>query len=137
MNGNETFLIDSSVWISYYRPHDNKDLKIKVSEAIKNDSVAVCGLVKTEVLQGTANLQDFDLINDDFNAFHYFKMSDDYYERAARLAFKLRRKGFTVPVIDLLIAMIAIQNDLILWHQDNHYELIKNAEPLKSIFLKQ
>lgn len=133
MNNTKTILIDSSVWISYYRPKENLQLKDKVSESINNDIVATCGLIKIEVLQGTTNEKDFDIVKKDFDAFHQIEVGNNCFERAAKIAFNLKRNGITIPVIDLIIATIALENNLALWHLDNHFELIKKEIDLETL----
>lgn len=39
-------LIDSSAWIEYYRKEGNKDYKICISDAIKNNDAAVNGIIR-------------------------------------------------------------------------------------------
>ena len=46
------------------------------------------------------------------------------WETAYDLAFKLRRKGVTVPNTDILIAACALSENCILMHADNHFDLI-------------
>ena len=35
-----------------------------------------------------------------------------------------RRKGLTIPTVDLIIAALAIENKSLLLHYDEHYEMI-------------
>jgi hypothetical protein len=44
---------------------------------------------------------------------------------------KLRKKGVTVSTIDCLIAMVAIENDLFLLHNDVDFTRISRYFPLK------
>lgn len=132
---NELVLIDSSVWISFYRPQGSLDTKEMVTGAIREDVVITCGLIKAEVLQGTTNQKSFDIINNDFGAFRQIEITEDIFESAAKLAFDLRRKGITVPMIDIIISVLAIKNNLTLWHSDNHYEMIKKAAKIDTQFL--
>jgi predicted nucleic acid-binding protein len=44
------------------------------------------------------------------------------------MAFELRKKGVTVPYIDIIIAAAAINYDATLVHIDKHYDMIGNQE---------
>jgi len=46
------------------------------------------------------------------------------WEQAYELGFSLRRKGLTIPTVDLIIAALAIENKSLLLHYDEHYEMI-------------
>lgn len=128
----ERVLIDSSVWIDFYRPERAQDLKSSVREAIELDIVSVNGTIAMEVLQGTANEFGFKKVLADMCAFNNLAIDWVIYMQSARLGFELRRQGVTVPTIDILIATTAIENNCILWHQDKHFELIAQKTSLKT-----
>ncbi len=46
------------------------------------------------------------------------------WEKAYELGFSLRRKGITIPTTDLIVAAVAIENNDMVLHQDEHYEMI-------------
>ena len=46
------------------------------------------------------------------------------WEQAYELGFSLRRKGLTIPTADLIIAALAIENNIFLVHHDEHFEMI-------------
>jgi predicted nucleic acid-binding protein len=52
------------------------------------------------------------------------------YKKAADMFYTLRRRGITVrSTIDVLIAMIAIYNDLFLLHNDKDFDAIADEMP--------
>lgn len=51
------------------------------------------------------------------------------WERAASLGFRLRGRDRTVPLVDLLIAALALEGSHILAHRDEHFELVNEVEP--------
>ena len=130
-------MVDSSVWISYYRPAGSADLKNKVANIIIEDLAATCGLIRAEVLQGTTDQKSFDIINQDFSAFQQIEITENTYGKAAKLAFDLRRKGITAPLIDIVISTLVRDCDLSLWHSDNHYEMIKKVAKIDTLYLLQ
>ena len=46
------------------------------------------------------------------------------WEQAYGLGFSLRRKGLTIPTVDLIIAALALENRTFLLHRDEHFEMI-------------
>ena len=59
------------------------------------------------------------------------------WENAARLYFELRRKGITIRSnIDCAIAIIAMENNLILCHRDRDFEAIAKYTVLKQKKIK-
>ena len=45
-----------------------------------------------------------------------------------------RSKGLIVPFLDALIATVALENDLDLWHHDRHFPNIQKVIPQLKLF---
>jgi predicted nucleic acid-binding protein len=59
-------------------------------------------------------------------------MGADGWTEAARIYFDLRQQGLTVrSTLDCCIAVVALQHDLTLLHNDQDYERIASVRPLK------
>jgi len=54
--------------------------------------------------------------------------TQETYQNAMKIALKLRKKGTPVPIIDLLIATIAVERDFFLVSDDSHMKLIQDVE---------
>jgi len=117
-------LIDTSVLIGYFKgskgtPYD------KMNYLIDNEiPFGICHYVYQELLQGSLNEKEFNLIKDylDSIPFYDLRYGKESFENAALIYMNCRKKGITVrSTIDLLIAEIAIENDLYLFHNDNDY----------------
>ena len=125
-------LIDTSILIGYFKgikgePYDTLDSLID-----QNIPIGICNHVYQEVLQGAKNEKEFVMLNEylntmDFYGLRYGKKS---YENAAWLYFKCRKAGITPrSTIDLIIAQIAIDNNLLLFHNDNDFIHIAQVIP--------
>lgn len=68
---------------------------------------------------------------DSLEALRELDLTPEVWERAASLAFRLRRRGATVPHVDALIAAAAIHYGYTLLHDDRHFVLIARHEPLR------
>lgn len=111
-------LVDSSVWIEYYRARGDARYKRWVAEAIRRDQVAVNAVVAAEILTFTRDQGQYDTVAADFSAFHWTPVDRSVGLRASRLGFRLRRNGVTVPATDLLIFASAVQSGAELMHHD-------------------
>ncbi|OIP63074.1 MAG: hypothetical protein AUK29_07220 [Nitrospirae bacterium CG2_30_53_67] len=124
-------LIDSSVWISYYRPDGSEQIKQMVKEFISSDLVAINGIIVVEVLSGISRQEEMKKVESGFKGFHFLALLQDDFFKASSLGSTLRRKGFTIPSTDLIIAASALKHGHTLYHLDNHFDLIAEQSPLK------
>jgi predicted nucleic acid-binding protein len=69
-------------------------------------------------------------------ALRSFDVSAKVWQRACKLGYTLRHKGITVPLTDTLIASVAAEHNLLLLHDDRHYEMIAALTPLKHEYLQ-
>jgi len=125
-------LIDTSILIGYFKGLKGV-LYNKLDNLIdQNIPIGICNQVYQEVLQGAKNEKEFNLLKE------YLNMMDIYdlrygkksYENAAWLYFKCRRAGITPrSTIDLIIVQTAIDNNLLLFHNDNDFIQISQVIP--------
>ena len=131
-------LVDSSIWIYYYRPKVAERIKSLIIDAIAGDEVAVNGIVKVEILNGITEVKDFEKVKSDFEAFKTINMDDSIFNTAGELGSSLRKKGFGIPATDLIIAACALKSGCSLFHIDSHFDTIArytqlNAKNLKNL----
>jgi predicted nucleic acid-binding protein len=86
-----------------------------------------------EVLQGARDRQEYDRLQEYLSTqkIYFLPETIEAYKNAARLFFNLRRQGLTIrSTIDVLIARIAIEHNLLLLHNDRDFDAIseKNAD---------
>ena len=124
-------LVDSSVWIEYYRPAGDPRYKRWVADAIRQDLVAVNPVIAAEILTFTRGREQYDAIASDFAAFHWAAVDRTVSLRASDLGYRLRRSGVTVPATDLLVFASAMEADAELMHHDAHFARIAAETPLR------
>jgi predicted nucleic acid-binding protein len=125
-------LIDTSVWISALRPGASKKARVQVGQMLDEDRVATCGIVMAELLSGTRSKTEYRELSADLGALHNLATPETVWQKVSELGYKLRTKGLHVPIADLLIAQVAIDNDCILLHMDSHFDLVGRNSPLKA-----
>jgi len=125
-------LVDTSILIGYFKglkgePYDSLDSFIE-----QNISIGICNQVYMEVLQGVRTEKEFSLLKEYLNRMDMYDLryGKKSYENAALLYFKCRKAGVTPRnTIDLIIAQIAIENNLLLFHNDNDFVQISKIIP--------
>ena len=130
-------LVDTSVLIGYFKkfqgePYDKLDYIID-----KGIPYGICCYVYQELLQGSANEQEYALLKTYLNTlpFYDLKYGKTSFENAAHMYMQCRKKGITArSTIDLIIAEIALENDLYLLHNDNDFTNIKKVYKALKIY---
>jgi len=129
---NNLIIIDSSLWILALKINCSATIKQLVGDLLEKDLVATCGLIIVEILQGSKNKKEYKEISEEMKALHYLDINKETWCIGAKLAYDLRKKGITIPAVDLCIASLAIDKDLTIFHADHHFEMIAENSSLKS-----
>jgi predicted nucleic acid-binding protein len=88
--------------------------------------------IRTELLQGCRDEREWARTLEYLDDQSYLEMSVGGWTEAARVYFELRQRGLTVrSTLDCCIALVAIEHDLTLLHNDRDYETIATVRPLK------
>jgi predicted nucleic acid-binding protein len=126
-------LIDTSAFIEFLNktgsPFD-REIESLIS---KDKETAIADIILTEVLQGIKNDKDYAEVKKSLLSFPVYSLKGvDSFIAAADLYRKCRKNGLTIRnTIDLLIAQIAIENNMILLHNDNDFNNIANLSGLR------
>ena len=117
-------LVDTSVLIGYFKKSDGAPYD-KMDYIVDNDiPYGICNYVYQELLQGARNEKEFNLLKEylDTIPFYHLQNGKQSYENAALMYFNCRKNGITIKsTLDLIIATIAIENNLYLLHNDSDF----------------
>ena len=117
-------LVDTSAWITSFKKTGNHELKEFMKQIICSGfRVSSPGRV-LELLQGCRSAWERDALKIKLESLDISSITLSVWEQAYELGFSLRRKGLTIPTVDLIIAALAIENKSLLLHHDEHYEMI-------------
>lgn len=84
-----------------------------------------------ELLQGCRDDKEWLLLSSYLEDQTYIDVSESTWQSAARIYFELRRLGLTVrSPIDCCIAQLALENKLLLLHNDRDFSVINQIRPL-------
>jgi predicted nucleic acid-binding protein len=124
-------LLDSSVWITYLRPGCPPALMKCIQNHLVDQNVVCTRLISLELLTGVKDERMYDGLRDRLSALALLEEDEAHWDIACRLGYDLRRKGITVPTVDITIAASAIRHGAKLLHQDRHFDAIARHSQLK------
>jgi predicted nucleic acid-binding protein len=115
-------LVDSSVWIDYFRSSDTPQVEL-LDSLCGRTPMAVGDLVAVEVLQGVRDEQEFKLVKKVFDTFTHLDLCGyDLALKASQNHRVLRAKGITIrKTTATLIATRCIEDGLTLLHADRDF----------------
>ncbi len=122
-------LVDSSAWIEGFRKSGSPGVKHALEGLLDAYEAQWCSPVRLEVLGG-ARRDERKFLGSCFSVIPYRPTKEDDWERAVALAWKLRGNGLNLPWPDVLIASIAIHDDVRLYAIDKHFEEISRLTTL-------
>jgi len=127
-------LIDSTVWIDFFRARDVPHTRRLKSLLAAGEDVCLCGHVLAEVLRGTRHDAQYRKVKHHFDALEYLPMDRQTFEMAADIYRGLKRSGLTLKnTVDTFIAAATIQHGAYLLHNDSDFDLIAKKFPLKIV----
>ena len=124
-------LVDTSVWIDFLarRARSNK-AKTKITD------FATCPPVVQEILQGFTDQSSYTSFEDRLLAFPCLSepVPLELYVKAAAIYREGRRRGYTIrSAVDCLVAAIAIEHGVPVWHRDRDFSAIARYTPLRAV----
>jgi tRNA(fMet)-specific endonuclease VapC len=122
----EKILIDTSVWIKYFRDKP-AGLSKKVDEILSRHEVYVPKIVIAELIQGSKSEREISVIEDFADAFNIIDQREDTWIKTGRLSYSLKKKGKTVNLTDCYIAVIAQEYDCRIFSFDEHFKDIQKG----------
>jgi len=128
---NDLFLVDTSAWILALRKDFLKVVKDRLSYLLKENAIITSGMIKLELLGGTKEEKEFQRLKTRLDALDLVETNISLWEKTYELAFRLRRKGITVPCTDILVAASALMVDATVVHADSHFDMISPHISLK------
>lgn len=133
-------LVDTSVFINYFKGQSDKKTQLFEEILTRDITFGLSAYTFQEILQGARNEKEYDLLRNYLSTQIIYFLAEETatYEKAARLYFDLRHKGITPrSTIDVLIALTAMENNLLLLHNDHDFDVmagqLENLNILESI----
>jgi predicted nucleic acid-binding protein len=123
-------LIDTSVWIQVFKDKQGTEAQ-RIQQWLDEREVVLTRFNQLELLQGCRDDKEWLLLSNYLEDQIYIEASAETWQAAARIYYDLRRQGLTVrSPIDCCIAQIAIENEILLLHNDKDFSIIHQIRPL-------
>ena len=124
-------LADTNVIIDFWNSPTAKAKKI-----FSENDIAICGVIKTELLRGSKTDDEFVQIETSLESCYYLNFSERDWVALAKQFITLKENGLTVPFQDAMIAYLAIKYDCEIWTNDKHFKLMKTVLPTLRLYLE-
>jgi predicted nucleic acid-binding protein len=121
--------VDTSFVIDYTRSGDPQMLAL-----FQAHSAAICGITRAEVLAGARSLKHRGRLVAALNSFFLLPIPEPLWDQIGDDLLALRAAGVTVPFADVVIAAVAINNDVELWTRDTQFAMIQRVLPQLKLF---
>jgi predicted nucleic acid-binding protein len=122
-------LVDTTVVIDFARGKD-----AKLAALIPQLPVAVCGMVRAELLCGARDPKHRASLITLLAPFHHVSTPEHLWDNVGDTLAALRRNGITVPFPDAVFAALGIENDIEVWARDPHFPMMQQVLPHLKLF---
>lgn len=123
---NRKTIVDTSIWVEYFQ--GRLPDAAAVERGLGQETVFVTGPIIAELLQGVRTPAEADQLRRCIDAIPYEECRLEDWLAAGETAFTLRRKGVTVPLTDLVIAMVARRIGAAVYSLDKHFTQIDGVD---------
>ena len=122
-------LVDTNVIIDFWdKPTD------EVKNVLEENDIAICGVIKTELLRGSNSEKQFSQMEEALNDFTYLSFSEKDWISLANQFITLKKNGLALPFQDAMIAYLAMKNNCEVWTNDKHFKLMQVVLPELKLF---
>jgi hypothetical protein len=118
-------IVDTSIWIEYFK--NNPDTVAIIDKSLLAGTVFMVGPVLSELLQGVKTEKELEKLTGCIDAVPFIECVFPDWQLAGLISFKLRKNGLTIPLTNLLIAAISINNRASVYTLDHHFKLIPDV----------
>ena len=116
-------LPDTCAWIDFFRGRPSPMVE-NLEAALLKGEVATCGVVLYELLQGIKSNREEALVLNAFKALPHLEMTARLWIKSGKLSSQLRKKGYAIPMSDIIIATLALEHTCSLLTVDRHFNAI-------------
>ena len=118
-------LIDTCIWVPFFNQPGSNEKRL-VDELLDDDRGMLTGPILAEVLLGFRRDEHADWVASVLRGLRWMEIGWEDWRSAARIGRELAGNGHTLPLSDLVIAAVALANDLVVFTSDPHFDLIPN-----------
>lgn len=120
----KNILVDSSVWIQYFR-NGTDPFSVHLHQLIQQNRVILTGVTEMEIYNGLRE-KELNEIQSIFDLLQFAETTRNDFKTAGKVITELRKNGKTIALSDALIASVCINNDYELMTLDHDFDYIPN-----------
>lgn len=130
-------LVDTSVWVDFLTGKDTPYRHILHQLIEKEEEICITEIILTEILQGIKDDNLYETTKSYLLEFPIIKPRGiETFISAAEIYRKCRKQGKTVrKTVDCIIAAIARESNLTLFHNDKDFVIIEKCMGLKTLVI--
>ena len=122
-------LVDSSAWIAFLR--GEPPAVRRIDPLLARGRAATWGPIAAEVLSGAPSRKDFDVLKRVFHGLDWLTDPPALWDRVAEHRFALARRGYQASLVDLMIALSALDAGHALLTRDSDFRTIQSVIPIE------
>ena len=125
----DKILVDTSARIEFFRKKEST-ISLRLRECLKLNQACYTGPIAVELFQGAKTSKEVEVIHRLFETIHYVEITRSHYHHAGQISPKAARSGKIFSVVDLILAVVAHDEQLKLLSLDTHFKEISQFCPL-------
>lgn len=118
----QKIIVDTSIWIEYFK--ENPAVVEVIERGIMENCIFIVGPVISELLQGVRTNKEYEELVSCIDCIPYIEAKIEDWKKAGKISFNLRSEGITIPLTDILISVLAINNQAQIYTLDYHFKSI-------------
>jgi len=118
----ESVLLDTSVWIDALQGRTPHIVKM-TQELLNEDRILTCGPVIFEIKRGLRPPERKKILPL-FDALIRLSVDETIWDAGGDLDASLRKKGITIPAMDVIIAQVCLHHKIFLFTLDEHFRSV-------------
>jgi predicted nucleic acid-binding protein len=119
-------IVDTSVLIDFLK--DKEPNAAAVVALVNSRRIRTAGIIMAELLQSVKSAGEEIYVAELLDAIPVIEITAALWIKAGRLSSSLRRKGVTLPLTDIAIAVVAMEHGLSLFTLDAHFRDIPGVK---------
>jgi len=125
----DKILVDTSAWIEFFRKKESS-ISLRLREYLKLNQACYTGPIAVELYQGAKTSKEVEVIHRLFETTHYVEITRLHYHHAGQISHEAARSGKIFSIVDLILAVVAHDEQLKLLSLDTHFKEISRFCPL-------
>lgn len=129
MTALDKVLIDTSAWIEFF--HQIEPCHSIVLQLMSEERICTMGIIVAELIQGAKSEKELAVLRDFVYVFPFLSDSQDNWQAAGELSFRLRHDGKAIGLADCYIAIVAKAEGATILSLEHHFQMMENEAGIK------